>query len=86
VREYLIQVERNAEKDLDRLTVATRRRAIDRIRALARDPRPPGCVKLLYASDLWRIRFGDYRVIYSVDDERGVVRIEYVRHRKDAYR
>jgi mRNA interferase RelE/StbE len=83
---YRIRVERHAEKDLDDLSASVRRRVIQRIRGLATEPRPRGCVKLAGAEDLWRLRVGDYRLIYSVDDHESVVRIGYVRHRKDAYR
>ncbi len=62
------------------------RRIIWRIEALASNPRPPGCVKLRGADDLWRIRVGDYRVIYSIDDGARIVDISAVRHRSDAYR
>jgi mRNA-degrading endonuclease RelE of RelBE toxin-antitoxin system len=53
---------------------------------LAEVPRPPGCKKLIGFKDLWRIRIGTYRVIYSVSDVVQLVRIERVSHRKDAYR
>ena len=57
-----------------------------RIELLATNPRPAGCRKLEGAEDLWRIRIGDYRVIYSVDDARRIVDVSAVRHRSDAYR
>jgi mRNA interferase RelE/StbE len=58
-------------------------RAIER---LATNPRPKGCRKLEGADNLWRIRVGDYRVIYSVDDARRIVDIIAIRHRSEAYR
>jgi mRNA interferase RelE/StbE len=58
-------------------------RAID---GLARDPRPAGCRKLIGSNDAFRIRIGDYRVIYTVDDAVFVIAIESVRHRREAYR
>ncbi len=51
------------------------RRIISRVEALATNPRPPGCVKLQGATDLWRIRVGDYRVVYSIDDTARLVDI-----------
>jgi mRNA interferase RelE/StbE len=83
---FRIQLERNAEKDLDQLSALVRQRVTEGIRRLAGNPRPRGCAKLQGASDLWRIRVGDYRVIYSIDDDLALIRIGYVRHRKDAYR
>jgi mRNA interferase RelE/StbE len=52
---------------------------------LESNPRPPGCQKLRGQKDSWRIRIGDYRVIYTIDDLNNVVDIIHVRHRKNAY-
>jgi mRNA interferase RelE/StbE len=86
VAEYRVVFARSARRELERLEMSVARRIISRIEALATDPRPPGCVKLQGAADLWRIRIGDYRVVYSVDDNARVVDIRVVRHRSDAYR
>jgi mRNA interferase RelE/StbE len=59
---------------------------VRRIEGLSTEPRPPGCRKLVGANNLWRIRVGDYRVIYSIDDPRRRVDVNAVRHRSDAYR
>jgi mRNA interferase RelE/StbE len=59
---------------------------VDRaILALADDPRPPGCTRLRGRTD-WRIRVGDYRIVYGTDDERRVVEILHVAHRREVYR
>lgn len=55
------------------------------IEALAGDPRPHGCRKLTGAEDLWRIRVGDYRVVYQVDDAEMLVLIATAGHRRDVY-
>jgi mRNA interferase RelE/StbE len=86
VVEYRLVFARSARRELERLETRVARRIISRIAELARDPRPPGCVKLQGASDLWRTRIGDYRVVYSLDDDARVVDIRVVRHRRDAYR
>jgi mRNA interferase RelE/StbE len=86
VAEYRVVFARSARRELERLEMSVARRIISRIEALATDPRPPGCVKLQGAADLWRIRIGDYRVVYSVDDNARVVDIRVARHRSDAYR
>ena len=84
--EYTVVFARSARRELERLEAGVARRIISRVEALAEDPRPPGCVKLQAADDLWRIRVGDYRVIYSLDDDARLVDVRVVRHRSDAYK
>ena len=84
--EHTVVFARSARRELERLEAGEARRIISRVEALAKDPRPHGCVKLQGAADLWRIRVGDYRVIYSLDDNARLVDIRVVRHRSDAYR
>ena len=79
-------LERAAEKDLKALPSAIFRRVIPQIRALAQNPRPPGCHKIAGSRNDWRIRIGDYRVVYEVDDKLKQVRVMRVRHRREAYR
>jgi mRNA interferase RelE/StbE len=57
-----------------------------RIRALADDPRPQGSEKITGSDDLYRIRSGDYRAIYTIQDDRLVVLVVRVAHRRDVYR
>lgn len=83
---YEITLARSARKQLQGLDRAIGNRVISRIESLAQSPRPAGCVKLETGDRLWRIRVGDYRVIYAIDDERRLVDISAVRHRRDAYR
>ena len=61
-------------------------RVADVLRSLANDPRPAGCRKLSGTKHDWRIRVGDYRVIYETADAPAVVRIYRIRHRKEVYR
>jgi mRNA interferase RelE/StbE len=84
--EYTISFIRSAHHDLSRLDKKIVARIFPKIEALAIDPRPPGCRKLQGADSLWRIRVGDYRVIYSILDQELVIEIVTVRHRRDAYR
>ena len=84
--EYVVVFARSARRELERLEAGAARRIISRVEALAEDPRPHGSVKLQGAADLWRIRVGDYRIIYSLDDDARLVDIRVVRHRSDAYR
>lgn len=84
--EYQISFRRSAEKDLRKLDANTQQRVLNAVESLSKDPRPDGCRKLQAASDAFRIRVGDYRVIYSVDNQVLIVAIDRVRHRRDAYR
>jgi mRNA interferase RelE/StbE len=83
---YKILVERAAEKDLARLPVQVHDRVITAIQGLAKNPRPSGCRKLTGSKHDWRIRVGDYRVIYEIADTIRVVRVNRVRHRREVYR
>jgi mRNA interferase RelE/StbE len=81
-----IYIERTAERDLKRLPAGAFARVVARIRALAANPRPEGSRKISGSERDWRIRIGDYRVVYEVDDEASVVRVMRVRHRSEVYR
>jgi mRNA interferase RelE/StbE len=74
------------EKDLRRLPARSRRRCLDRIAELRTSPRPSGVRRLVGSLHTYRLRVGEYRVVYQVDDAERTVIIQYVRHRKDAYR
>lgn len=74
-----------ATKAIERLPRATQRRVLDRIGALAENPRPHGSIKLS-GKDSYRIRVGDYRIIYSIHDDRLIVLVIDVGHRGDVYR
>ena len=75
-----------AERDLEKLPHDVLRRVSDRVSALAEEPRPPGCKKLGGEEDLYRIRVGDYRVLYEINDRERVVRVTRVRHRREVDR
>lgn len=83
---YTISFARSARQELSRLDKKIVTRIFARIEALAADPRPSGCRKIQGADDLWRIRVGDYRVIYSITDQELTIEIVTIRHRRDAYR
>lgn len=83
---YRVLLERGAERNLARLSSEIHDRVIAAIRALANNPRPPGCRKLVGSKNDWRIRVGDYRVIYEIADEIRVVHVNRVRHRREVYR
>jgi len=87
VAEYRLLIKASASKEIEALgTKADRQRIVERIRALAADPRALGSEKLAGYADRYRIRQGQYRIIYLVDDRRHEVTIFKVGHRKDVYR
>jgi mRNA interferase RelE/StbE len=86
VASYRIRIKRSAAKELESIgTRADRRRIVERIQALADDPRPPGSQKLS-GRDRYRLRQGRYRILYSIQDEILVVHVVRIAHRKDVYR
>lgn len=76
---------RRASRDLAAAPVPDRKRIARKIDALAKDPRPSGSRKLRGAEDLYRIRSGDYRIIYEVQDEVLIVLVILIRHRGRVY-
>lgn len=83
---YEIDVKGSAQRDLyklDRLIVPRITRAIE---ALSVNPFPPNIVKLRDTENMYRLRVGDYRVVYEVNAQSKTVIIHYIRHRKDVYR
>lgn len=82
---YAVEMLRSAQKQLTRLPAEHQERILVAMEALADAPRPQGCSKLT-GRDAWRIRVGDYRIIYEIFDDRRVVIVVVVGHRKDAYR
>ena len=84
--EYAVLFARSARKELQNLDPQVARRIIKQIEALVTDPRPSGVVKLEGATDLWRIRVGQWRVVYRILDRDRLVDIVAVRHRSDVYR
>jgi len=85
VPDYRILIATSAAREYDGLPEFIRRRARDIIDGLAKVPRPRGTAKLKGSNDLFRIRIGDYRVIYRVSDRERLVDVIHIRHRRDAY-
>ena len=85
VAKYSLQITHSAQMELDTLDDSLFARVDRKILALADDPRPPGCKKLKGYKDSWRIRIGDWRVVYIVDDAAKFVRITRVAHRREVY-
>jgi mRNA interferase RelE/StbE len=86
VRSYQLTVGSRAAKELSALPAAVAQRVDAAILRLSSDPRPHGVKKLKGERQLWRMRVGDYRIVYSIDDEQLVVDVIGVPHRSKAYR
>lgn len=82
---YTVKIERKALKALKKIHPVHRERLEEAIDGLADDPRPPGVRKLTGSERTWRVRVGDYRVVYDIFDDELVVHVVRVAHRKDAY-
>jgi mRNA interferase RelE/StbE len=82
---YALRILRRAQKQMQDLPKAHADRVRETIAALAGDPRPSGAKKLV-GRDGWRLRQGDYRIVYSIDDRARVVLILDIGHRRDIYR
>jgi len=82
---YSLSIPRSVNKRMERLPAEVYDRLDSAILALADEPRPAGCVKLKGRED-WRIRVGDYRIVYGIDDEQRIVEVLNVAHRRDVYR
>jgi len=83
---YRIEFERQASKDLRRLAPKQMRQIQERIDSLAQNARPHGCEKVKTIPGYLRIRGGEYRILYEVDEEEKLVIINRIRHRREAYR
>ena len=83
---YSVALKPLVEKDLRSLPRSAVARILERIRMLADNPVPRQSAKLTEAEHLYRLRVGDYRVVYDIDHEARRVVVQYVRHRRDAYR
>lgn len=83
---FTLRFEKRVLKDLDRIPKSDLTRIDKTILSLAVQPHPVGAKKLVGEGNLFRVRQGDYRIVYAVDHKANVVSIVGVRHRKDVYR
>jgi mRNA interferase RelE/StbE len=82
---YSVKITSRAESELKRLDRPVKNRVVTAILALASDPRPPGCLKVRSAEGVWRIRVGDWRIGYEIDDRLQEVVVIGVGHRSEFY-
>lgn len=82
---FRVSITSRAERDLKRLDRPIKNRIVSAISTLASDPRPPGCLKVRSEEGVWRIRVGDWRVGYQVNDKASEVLVVRIAHRSDFY-
>ena len=82
---YNIVFARSARKELELLDAALAKRVWKRVESLVTNPRPAGCQKLRGHDYLWRLRAGDYRILYAISEKELLIDIIAIRHRSDAY-
>jgi mRNA interferase RelE/StbE len=82
---YSLSILRRAQKELAQTPREDQERIVEAIRGLGENPRPPGCRKLT-GREGWRIRVGNFRVIYEIDDGQQLVTVLHLGNRRDVYR
>lgn len=82
---FKVSITSSAERDLKRLDRPTKNRIVSAVLALASNPRPHGCLKVRSEEGTWRIRIGDWRVGYRIDDSGSEVLVIKVAHRREFY-
>ena len=82
---YTVVVTQTAEKELHKLPLRTIEKVVMLLKSLEENPRPAGCKKLKGYRNLWRIRVGDYRIIYAIEEVVLLVDVREIGHRKDIY-
>jgi mRNA interferase RelE/StbE len=85
VNSYNVALTTSAAKELDCLPAKVVDRVMPRLEQLASTPRPPGCKKLKGGDNEWRIRVGDYRIVYVIDDTAKSVDVTRIAHRREVY-
>ena len=84
--DYRVSLTASAEKELHLLPARVVARVVQRLDRLAVAPRPSGCKKLQGGVNEWRIRVGDYRIVYEIDDVARTVDVTRIAHRREVYR
>ncbi|MBC8237239.1 MAG: type II toxin-antitoxin system RelE/ParE family toxin [Helicobacteraceae bacterium] len=82
---YSIEIKNSAVKELGKLPKVDLKRIVERIQSLSSEPRPAGCKKLS-ADEKYRLRAGNYRILYSIEENKLIIYIVKVGHRKDVYK
>ena len=83
--EYKILIKPTAVKELEQTPKKVAQQIVERISSLALHPRPAGCKKLS-GEEKYRVRQGDHRIVYSIDDRSRVIEVVKIGHRREVYR
>jgi mRNA interferase RelE/StbE len=83
---YTIDFAPSARRDLKKLERPVQRRVIEKAQSLQNNPRAPGTEKLEGGGDFYRVRTGDYRIVYTISDRKLIVLVVKIGNRKDVYR
>jgi len=85
VGNFVVEVKPSARKELEDLPNNVLSRVVRKMESLRENPRPPGCKKLKAYRDVWRIRVGDWRILYLIDDAAKVISVTRIAHRREVY-
>jgi len=83
---FQIEWRKSTKKDLRRIASEEVQKIVDAVAILAADPRPHGCIKMHGSDCAYRIRIGDYRIIYEIYEQRVIIEIVRISHRREVYR
>jgi mRNA interferase RelE/StbE len=86
MKPFRVVLSKSAEKDLSKLPSRVVKQIIPVLESLSETPRPLGCKKLKGFDDLWRVRIGNYRAVYAIEDVLFLIDIRAIGHRKDIYK
>ncbi len=86
MKQFTIEFRPAAAREFKKLPHTAKERLGEEIEKLAENPRPPSVKKMAGAENLWRVRVGDYRIIYEIQDARLIVLIVTIGHRREVYR
>lgn len=82
---YAVELKASARKELESLPDTVLARVVSKLESLTHDQRPAGCKKLKGYKDQWRVRIGDWRIVYIIDDDAKLVSVTRIAHRREAY-
>jgi mRNA interferase RelE/StbE len=85
VNDYTVELKPSAQKELEALPDTALRRVVRKIESLSQTPRPAGCKKLKGHKDHWRVRVGEWRAVYIIDDKTRLVSVTRIAHRREVY-
>lgn len=82
---YEVIINNSAQRDIRKLPAQEVKKIVPAIRSLSDEPRPSGCKKLVNTNNSYRVRVGNYRILYCIEDRIRIVEVSAVKHRREAY-